>query len=70
MRRAGAIPVVLAIALLMAVGLSGARVQTSPPDEETAWVCPMHPDYTMDVEGKCPRCGMALVHAVVARRGQ
>jgi hypothetical protein len=23
----------------------------------------MHPDYTMDIEGKCPRCGMALVRA-------
>lgn len=33
------------------------------PDEETAWVCPMHPDYTMDVGGKCPRCGMDLVRA-------
>jgi len=32
-------------------------------DEATAWVCPMHSDYTADVEGKCPRCGMALVHA-------
>ena len=31
--------------------------------EETAWVCPMHADYTADIEGKCPRCGMALVHA-------
>src|SRR5947207_13881434 len=30
---------------------------------ETAWVCPMHPDYTMDIAGKCPRCGMALVRA-------
>jgi hypothetical protein len=58
-----ATPVVLAIALLMAGGLSSARVQSSLPDEETAWVCPMHPDYTMDNEGKCPRCGMALVHA-------
>jgi rRNA maturation protein Nop10 len=56
------IPVLLAT-LLMAVGLSSARVQTSVPDEETAWVCPMHPDFTMDKEGKCPRCGMALVHA-------
>ena len=37
--------------------------QSPAPDEETAWVCPMHPDYTMDVAGKCPRCGMALVHA-------
>ena len=61
MKRTGAIPVVLA-ALLVA-GLSGARVQTSLPDQETAWVCPMHPDYTMDNPGKCPRCGMALVHA-------
>ncbi|HTA44638.1 MAG TPA: heavy metal-binding domain-containing protein [Bryobacteraceae bacterium] len=33
------------------------------PDEETAWVCPMHGDYTMNVAGKCPRCGMDLVHA-------
>ncbi len=33
------------------------------PQEETAWVCPMHPDYTMDIAGACPRCGMALVRA-------
>lgn len=31
--------------------------------EETAWVCPMHSDYTADIQGTCPRCGMALVHA-------
>ena len=31
--------------------------------DETAWVCPMHSDYTADNQGKCPRCGMALVHA-------
>jgi hypothetical protein len=29
--------------------------------EATAFVCPMHPDYTNDVAGSCPRCGMALV---------
>ena len=23
----------------------------------------MHPDYTLDIAGKCPRCGMALVRA-------
>src|SRR3989442_11437149 len=34
-----------------------------PVDEETAWVCPMHADYTMDAAGKCPRCGMDLVRA-------
>ena len=33
------------------------------PEEETAWVCPMHPDFTMDIAGNCPRCGMALVRA-------
>jgi hypothetical protein len=33
------------------------------PETETAWVCPMHPDYTMDIAGKCPRCGMDLVRA-------
>ncbi len=31
--------------------------------ETTAFVCPMHPDYTVDIEGRCPRCGMALVRA-------
>ena len=63
MKSSSAIPVVLAVALLVAVGFSSARVQTSLPDQETAWVCPMHPDYTMDVAGKCPRCGMDLVRA-------
>lgn len=31
--------------------------------ETTAFVCPMHPDYTLDIAGTCPRCGMALVRA-------
>jgi len=35
----------------------------SADDDEIAWVCPMHADYTSDKEGKCPRCGMALVSA-------
>jgi hypothetical protein len=30
-------------------------------DQEVAFVCPMHSDYTADAAGKCPRCGMALV---------
>jgi len=30
---------------------------------DTAFVCPMHPDYTTDLEGNCPRCGMPLVTA-------
>jgi hypothetical protein len=32
-------------------------------EQETAWVCPMHLDYTREVAGPCPRCGMALVKA-------
>jgi hypothetical protein len=31
--------------------------------EASAFVCPMHPDYTLDIAGTCPRCGMALVRA-------
>src|SRR4051812_6578662 len=53
----------IATALAMASFGSIAFVQNVAPGEETAYVCPMHPDYTMDVAGKCPRCGMALVHA-------
>jgi hypothetical protein len=34
-----------------------------PPDEETAFVCPMHPEYTSEIEGTCPHCGMTLVRA-------
>jgi hypothetical protein len=30
-------------------------------EDELAWVCPMHGDYTMDLAGKCPKCGMDLV---------
>ena len=51
---------------LLAVGgvLSRAAVQEqAAADQETAFVCPMHTDYTMEVGGKCPRCGMDLVRA-------
>jgi Heavy metal binding domain len=49
--------------LLIAASSSMALLQTPAPEEDTAWVCPMHGDYTMDVPGKCPRCGMDLVRA-------
>jgi len=57
------------MALFSVSSLSAALLQTTPQapnqaaNEETAFLCPMHPDYTLDVEGKCPRCGMALVKA-------
>jgi hypothetical protein len=60
-------PAIAFIALLLASS-SIALMQSPLPAagkeaEETAWVCPMHADYTMDIAGKCPRCGMALVRA-------
>jgi hypothetical protein len=32
-----------------------------PPDEEVAWVCPMHPSFTATTAGACPLCGMLLI---------
>ena len=60
-------PVVLFLGLL-AASSSIPLMQSPVPvpsgeNVETAWVCPMHADYTMDIAGKCPRCGMALVRA-------
>ena len=55
------IPAAVIAVLLVAVTVSIA-FQNPPAEEETAWVCPMHPDYTMEAPGQCPRCGMALVH--------
>ena len=58
-----------AVAFLVSSSLSAALLQNAPQapvpsaNEETAFLCPMHPDYTLDVSGKCPRCGMALVRA-------
>ena len=66
-------------ALLLAAGLWGAFAaeaalagvqapdgtarEASSPAGPTAFVCPMHPDYTLETPGSCPRCGMALVKA-------
>ena len=57
---------IAALSLLVLPHRRLARQQAPAPGaspEDTAWVCPMHPDYTTDVGGKCPRCGMALVRA-------
>src|SRR5690349_17052646 len=66
MRKAAVAMVIAALALAGSSAIAffqSAVPDSAQPDEETAWVCPMHPDYTMDVAGKCPRCGMDLVHA-------
>src|SRR5258708_5375399 len=52
----------LLVALLCGISTL-AYYQGSAPDLETAWVCPMHPDFTMDTMGQCPRCGMNLVRS-------
>lgn len=46
---------------LSAPATTQGRAQAQSLDDEIAWMCPMHPDYTSDKEGKCPRCGMRLV---------
>ena len=50
-------PTSIALMQTQAAGVS----QSAVPEEETAWVCPMHSDYTTDIPGSCPRCGMALI---------
>src|SRR5437763_11793394 len=56
-------PIFILSALLLAATSGLALIQAPQPEEDTAWVCPMHSDYTQEVEGKCPRCGMDLVRA-------
>ena len=61
--------IVAALAVSLGSSISAALLQNAPKapvaatNDEMAFLCPMHPDYTLDVAGKCPRCGMALVSA-------
>jgi hypothetical protein len=55
--------VLLAALFLYAQHVVGQRTDEATEVPETAFVCPMHPDYTTDAPGSCPRCGMALVKA-------
>jgi hypothetical protein len=52
-----------AVITLIASLFLNARQNATADLEATAFVCPMHPDYTLDIAGTCPRCGMALVRA-------
>jgi hypothetical protein len=67
------VPIVITIGVCTAVAIVR---QTNPmpmqmamgeplldPDEEIAWVCPMHSDYTSSTAGMCPRDGMTLVQS-------
>jgi hypothetical protein len=55
--------IVSGAALLLLSGLFVGARQAQNALDATAFVCPMHPDFTLDIAGKCPRCGMALVRA-------
>ena len=55
--------IVSGAALLLLSGLFVSARQVQNALDATAFVCPMHPDYTLDIAGSCPRCGMALVRA-------
>jgi hypothetical protein len=57
------VPIFVVSALLLAASSSLALIETPAVEDDTAWVCPMHSDFTQDVAGKCPRCGMDLVRA-------
>ena len=57
------VPILILSALLAAASSGLALIQAPQPEEDTAWVCPMHSDYKQDIAGKCPRCGMDLVRA-------
>src|SRR3954469_16628776 len=52
---------------LTATVLAGSAFRCAParakdaPDEEIAWVCPMHASYIATMAGTCPICGMQLV---------
>jgi len=68
---AGALILLLAVSATVAVVLRSdppaIEVEMGPPildpDEEIAYVCPIHPDYTSTMGGTCPRDGMSLVEA-------
>ena len=60
-------PRALIVSSALLLFLSGlyvsARQNVADALDATAFVCPMHPDFTLEVAGTCPRCGMALVRA-------
>src|SRR5437660_6669906 len=56
-------PILVVSVLLLAASSSLALIETPAVEDDTAWVCPMHSDFTQEVSGKCPRCGMDLVRA-------
>jgi hypothetical protein len=59
-------PAVLALAAAALVGAWSVRAGAQAPAPQTeasakTWFCPMHPDVTADVAGRCRKCGMAFI---------
>lgn len=55
--------VMLAVALV-ALGVTGCSKPESTQSGGTQtkqYTCSMHPEVVQDKEGKCPKCGMALI---------
>lgn len=69
MPRARIVSIATAVVVLLVASFyasSSANPQDANPADDleaSAFVCPMHPDYTVEAAGNCPRCGMALVRA-------
>ena len=55
--------IVTAFAAIVLAMVAATPTVGTQDEDTTAWVCPMHSDYTSEAKGTCPRCGMALVHA-------
>ena len=55
------VALLLMFVCLLLAGFSSLSGQQKSSTEEAYYVCPMHPDVTTDLPGRCPKCGMNLV---------
>jgi Cu(I)/Ag(I) efflux system membrane fusion protein len=59
------LPLLLVAVCPLSMLLMGGVMMRSQRGQEAiagdSYYCPMHPEVTSDTEGRCPRCGMALV---------
>jgi hypothetical protein len=67
-RTLAAVCTTVGLVVAVTTGVMGQHTDHVPPPElppgaEVAYVCPMHPDYTSETAGACPRDGMPLVPA-------
>lgn len=56
---------IIVLSIFLAVSTTASAQTTTKPSKEeaqkTTYACPMHPDQTSIIEGKCGKCGMQLV---------